>query len=61
MHENKIFFYFLMSWQKPGILIPDLYRYSIKVQADIDQNAENKFTTFYIWPGLMIQPLATMD
>jgi hypothetical protein len=28
-----------MSWQKLGILIPDLYIYNIKIQIDIDQNA----------------------
>jgi hypothetical protein len=42
MHENKTFFfvimYFLMFSQKPGILIPDLYLYSIKMPTDIDQN-----------------------
>jgi len=27
-----------MSWRKPGILIPDLYLYNIKIQTDIDQN-----------------------
>ena len=31
--------FFLKTWQKPGILIPDLYLYSIKIQSDIDQNA----------------------
>jgi len=31
---NKHFF----CWRKPGILIPDLYIYSIKIQTDIDQN-----------------------
>jgi len=36
MHENKK--NNLMSWWKPGILIPDLYLYSIKIQTDIDQN-----------------------
>jgi len=36
MHENKTFF--LKTWQKPGILISDLYLYSIKIQTDIDQN-----------------------
>jgi len=42
MHENKTFLkyfiYFFMSWRKPGIWIPDLYLYSIKIQTDIDQN-----------------------
>ena len=27
-----------MSWRKPGILIPNLYLYSIKMQTNIDQN-----------------------
>jgi len=53
MHENKIFIIiiFLMSWWKPGILIPDLYLYSIKIQIDIDQNAvktlQKKITYFF--------------
>jgi hypothetical protein len=35
MHEKKIFFfiqYFAMLWWKPGILIPNLYLYGIKIQ-----------------------------
>jgi hypothetical protein len=32
--ENKTFF--LMSGRKHGILIPDLYLYSIKIQTGID-------------------------
>jgi len=40
MHENKTFFF--ETWQKPGILISDLYLYSIKIQTDIDQNAVTK-------------------
>jgi len=41
MHKNKIFFYFLffLFQQKPGILIPDLYLYNIKIQTNINQNA----------------------
>jgi len=41
MHENKknIFLF----WRKPGILIPDLYLYSIKIQTDIDQNTVKYF------------------
>jgi len=39
MHENKTFFL-----PKPGILILDLYFYSIKIQTDIDQNAVKKYT-----------------
>ena len=45
MHENKnIFFVFFLYnffatfWRKPGILIPDLYLYSIKIQTNINQN-----------------------
>jgi hypothetical protein len=34
--------FFLKTWQKLGILIPDLYLYSIKIQTDIDQNAVTK-------------------
>jgi len=33
-----------MSWQKLGILIPDLYIYNIKIQIDIDQNTVKKYT-----------------
>jgi hypothetical protein len=39
MYKNKIFFYFFLFQQKPGILIPDLYLYSIKIQTNINQNA----------------------
>jgi len=35
MHENKDMFFFL---RKPGILIPDLYFYGIKIQTHIKQN-----------------------
>jgi len=54
MHENKIFFlfmfiiYFLMSWQKPSILILDLYLYNIKIQTSIDQNALKKIAENHI-------------
>jgi hypothetical protein len=34
--ENKTFFF--MSGRKHGILIPDLYLYSIKIQTGIDKN-----------------------
>jgi len=34
MYENKTFF--LMSGRKHGILIPNLYLYSIKIQTGID-------------------------
>jgi hypothetical protein len=29
---------FLQFWRKSGILIPDLYLYSIKIQTNINQN-----------------------
>jgi hypothetical protein len=38
MHENKIFYFiylFMFCW-KPGILTPNLYLYSIKIQTDVD-------------------------
>ena len=41
MHENKI--YFFMFCRKPGILIPDLYFYNIKIETNIDQNAVKKY------------------
>jgi hypothetical protein len=37
MHENKKYI-FLMFWRKPGILIPNLYLYSIKIQTNTKQN-----------------------
>jgi hypothetical protein len=37
MHENKKYI-FLMFWRKPGILISDLYLYSIKIQTNTKQN-----------------------
>jgi len=42
MHENKDMFLFFMFWWKPGILIPDLYFYGIKIQPDINQNGIEK-------------------
>jgi hypothetical protein len=36
MHENKTFF--LTFRRKPGVLIPDLHLYSIKIQTNIVQN-----------------------
>ena len=30
MHENKNIYFFFMFWQKPGILIPELYFFGIK-------------------------------
>jgi hypothetical protein len=41
MHENEDMFFF-MFWRKPGILIPDLYFYCIKLQTDISQNSVKK-------------------
>jgi len=35
---------FFMFWWKPGILIPDLYFYGIKIQPDINQNDVEKCT-----------------
>jgi hypothetical protein len=42
MHENKNMFFF-MFWQKPGILILDLYLYDKKIQTDINQNGVKKY------------------
>jgi len=33
-----------MFWWKPGILIPDLYLYGIKIQTGINQNFVTKYT-----------------
>jgi hypothetical protein len=42
MHEKKFVFFlynfFATFWRKPGILIPDLYLYSIKIKTNINQN-----------------------
>jgi hypothetical protein len=35
MHENKKKCFF---WRKPGILIPDVYFYDVKIQINIKQN-----------------------
>jgi len=54
--------YFFMFWRKPGILILDLYLYSIKIQTNIDQNVvkntrgnhkyfKNIFLIFFGWAG----------
>jgi hypothetical protein len=49
------FFNFLMFWQKSGILILDLYLYSIKIQTNIKQNLVKKtwknynFWNFFFW------------
>jgi hypothetical protein len=54
MHENKKMF-FLMFWRKPGILIPDVYFYDVKIQTNIKQNLIKKIrgriTNFwkYFW------------
>ena len=42
--------HFFMFWKKPGISIPDLYLYNIKIQTNIDQNAVKylrKITDFF--------------
>jgi len=36
--KQKIYIFFLMFWRKPGILIPDLYLYSIKIQTNTKKN-----------------------
>jgi hypothetical protein len=41
MHETKTFF--LMFGLKPGILIPDLYFYGIKIQTHIKKNSVEKY------------------
>jgi hypothetical protein len=41
MHETKTFF--LMFGLKPGILIPDLYFYDIKIQTHIKKNSVEKY------------------
>ena len=33
-----------MFWRKPGILIPDLYFYGVKIQINIKQNLVEKYT-----------------
>ena len=41
---------FFMFWQKPDVLIPNLYLYSIKIQTNIDQNTVKylrKITYFF--------------
>jgi len=61
MHENKtfyfLFFYFLMSLRKPGILILDLYLYNIKIQTGIDQNAVKKFAKNHIFKKIIFEEL----
>jgi hypothetical protein len=52
-----------MFWRKPGILIPDVYFYDVKIQINIKQNLvekyaeelqifENIFLKFFFWTGL---------
>ena len=36
--QNTFFYKHFFFWRKPGILIPDLYLYNIKIQTDIDQS-----------------------
>jgi hypothetical protein len=54
MHENKNIF-FSKFWRKPGILIPDLYFYDIKIQTSIKKNlvkntrGNHKFFRKYIF------------
>jgi len=49
-----------MFWRKPGILIPDVYFYDVKIQINIKQNLvekyagelqifENIFFEFFFW------------
>jgi len=35
--------YFFLFWKKPGILIPDLYLYGMKIQTNIKQNSVEKY------------------
>ena len=55
--------FFLMFWRKPGILIPDVYFYDVKIQINIKQNLvekyagelqifENNFFEFFFGTGL---------
>jgi hypothetical protein len=41
--KTKKYIYFFKFWRKPGILIPDLYFYDIKIQTDINQNGVEKY------------------
>jgi hypothetical protein len=43
-----------MFWRKPGILIPDLYLYSIIIQTNIDQNAVNFFQKITDFFGIIV-------
>jgi hypothetical protein len=49
--KTKIFFLF---WRKPGILIPKLYFYDIKIQIDINQNSVEKYTgkSWFFWKDI---------
>ena len=41
--KTKTCFFFLMFWQKQGILILDLYFYDVKIQTNIKQNLVEKY------------------
>jgi hypothetical protein len=63
MKTKHFYFYFfdVLTTKKPGILIPNLYLYSIKIQTDIDQNAITnlrKITCFFeiIFLNFFFQP-----
>jgi len=54
-------------WQNPGILIPDLYLYIIKIQTNINQNAVKKFLEnhrffkgFFFWNCFWLGPARPM-
>jgi len=46
-----------MFWRKPGILIPDLYLYNIKIQTDIDQNTVIKLQQNRIFFEMIFEEL----
>ena len=48
---------FFMSWRKPGILIPDFYLYSIKIQTDIDQNTVIKLQQNHIFFEIIFEEI----
>jgi len=59
MQENKTFFFynflFAIFHRKPGILIPDLYLYSIKIKINIKQKFDRKIcgkVTEFFWTRL---------
>jgi hypothetical protein len=59
MHENKIFFLiFIFSTfqRKPGVLIPDLYLYGIKIQTNmckIDRKIHRKIKKLKRFFGIL--------